>query len=86
MGDDLKVISVSGEGYCVAELCDGRYIVHELFGNESAVLCCAFEALKCEALVLRRPSLTGGKPYAMYKAFGGAPEIDNGFFGIPYGG
>lgn len=86
VGDEVKVICVQGEGYCVAELCDGRYIVRELFGNETSVLSCAFAELNCERLFLKRPTISGGKPYAMYKAIDGAPDIKAGFFGIPYGG
>lgn len=84
--DEVKVICVEGQGYCVAEFCDGRYIIHELFGNDTAVLCCVFKALDCEALVVKRPAASGGQPYGMYRAVDNAPDFDNGFFGIPYGG
>ena len=85
-GDEIKVICIKGQGYCVAEHCDGRYIVHELFGNKSAVLRGAFDALGCKTLVLKGPAASGGQPYGMYRAVNDAPDFDNGFFGIPYGG
>ncbi len=85
-GDEVKVVCVDGEGYGVAELCDGRYIVHELFGNENVVMSCIFDVLDCDTLVLKKPAVSDGEPYGMYKTVGDAPEITDGFFGIPYGG
>lgn len=84
--DDIKVICVAGEGYGVAEKCDGGYIVHELFGDENAVAGCIFSVLGCDTITVKKPSASDGEPYGMYKAVGDAPEITNGFFGIPYGG
>ncbi len=85
-GDDIKVVCVENEGYGVAELCDGRYIIHELFGNENAVISCIFDVLGCDTLVLKKPAILDGEPYGMYKPVGDVPGIINGFFGIPYGG
>lgn len=84
--DDVKVICVAGEGYGVVEKCDGGYIVHELFGNENAVISCIFNLLGCDTLTVKKPSASGGAPYGMYKTVGDAPELTDGFFGIPYGG
>ncbi len=84
--DEIKVICVAGEGYGVAELCDGRCIVHEVFGNENAVVGCIFNLLGCNTLTLKKPSASEGEPYGMYKTIGDAPELTDGFFGIPYGG
>lgn len=85
-GDDIKVICVENEGYGVAELCDGRYIIHELFGNENSVLSCIFDVLGCDILELRKPAVSYGEPCGMYKTVGDSPDFTNGFFGIPYGG
>jgi hypothetical protein len=84
--DDIKVICVAGEGYGVVEKCDGGYIVHELFGDENAVAGYIFSVLGCDKITVKKPSASDGEPYGMYKAVGDAPEITNGFFGIPYGG
>ncbi len=86
VGYDIKIIHVKGVGYAVAEICDGKCVVHEVFGNESVILGCVFDIVNCDTLTLKKSAKADGTPYGMYIPLGGAPDFVNGFFGIPYGG
>ena len=76
-----------GNGYAIYEIEDGGVTVHELFGDEKIILKSVFDLTGVESLTVRgfgdeRSSI----PFGMYKVVGDAPEINNAFFGIPYGG
>ncbi len=85
-GESLKVISVRDEGYAVAECEDGNVTVHEVFGNRDLLLSGVFELSGYSTLTVREPSQGDGVACGMYMITGDAPEINDGFFGIPYGG
>lgn len=76
-----------GNGYAIYEIEDGGVTVHELFGDEKILLKSVFDLTRVEALTLRGFSDGNSSvPFGMYSVVGDAPEINNAFFGIPYGG
>lgn len=83
--ENIKCISVDNCGYCVYEKNEKNIIVHELFGDRDFLLNEVFRLSGAAALSLREPSVQGGKPCAMYKNFGNAPELNRAFLGF-YGG
>lgn len=85
-GDSIKCFACDS-GYAVYENEDGQVTVHELFGDENMLIATVFDLTEADKVTLRKPAEGGcGVPYGMYRAFGNSPEINNAFFGIPYGG
>ncbi len=76
-----------GNGYAIYEIEDGGVTVHELFGDKKILLKSVLDLTGVDALTLRGFSDGASSvPFGMYLAVGDAPEINNAFFGIPYGG
>ncbi len=84
--NDICVISLENEGYCVYENINGSIIVHELFGNKNALLNKVFTETRKNEIAFYEPSLNCEIPCGMVKVIDDSPKIVNGFFGIPYGG
>ncbi len=76
----------NNSGYAVYETENGKVTVHELFGDKISLINAVFNLSGKDAVTLRKPTENGfGVPFGMYRAFGNVPEINNAFFGIPYG-
>lgn len=84
--ESVRAVKV-GNGYGVYEIEGGAVTVHELFGDEQSILQAIFNLTRADFLEIRGfPEAENNKPFGMYLALSGAPEIENAFFGIPYGG
>ncbi len=73
-------------GYILYEYEHGRVTVFEYFGDEASLLRAVFVETDAEWVEVREPCSQNeeGIPYGMYCPVSDAPEIENGFFGIPY--
>lgn len=80
----VKAFFVENEGYALYEENDEKLTVFELFGNEKLLLSRIFENTEKEEIALRKIAKKNSVPYGMYYKLSDAPEIRNGFFGIPY--
>ena len=58
--------------------------IFELFGNENLLLNAVFQNTEKEEIMYRHISNENPIPYGMYYKLTDSPEIQNGFFGIPY--
>ncbi len=86
VGDTIRAFSSDG-GYAVFETENEQVIIHELFGDEQALIKCVFDLSDKDTAILRIPSEDCDcVDFGMYRTLGDVPEIENAFFGIPYGG
>ncbi len=84
--ETVKAIKI-GNGYAVYENESGSVIVHEIFGDEESILQTIFNLTMADFLDVRAiPTKGNTEPFGMYLALNDAPQIENAFFGIPYGG
>ena len=81
---DVKTFFVENEGYALCEETEERLTVYELFGNEGLLLNLIFGNTQKETIFYRQVSKENSVPYGMYYKTTDVPEIQNGFFGIPY--
>lgn len=81
---EVKIVYSENEGYALYEETEEQLIVFELFGNEAILLNAVFENTEKEKFIYRQISDKNSIPYGMYYRLNDVPEIQNGFFGIPY--
>lgn len=81
---EVKTVFVEGEGYALYEETEEKLIVFELFGNEKLLLNAVFQHTEKEAIIYRQTAHENPIPYGMFYKLNDVPEIENGFFGIPY--
>lgn len=81
---EVKTIFVENEGYALYEETEEKLTVFELFGNEKLLLNAVFQNTKKNLLIYRQRAFENPIPYGMYYKINDVPEIQNGFFGIPY--
>lgn len=75
---------IEDEGYALYEETKEKLTVFELFGNDSLLLNAVFQNTEKEGIILRQIANENPIPYGMYYRLNDVPEIQNGFFGIPY--
>ena len=80
----VKTVFVENEGYALYEEAEEKLTVYELFGNENLLLNMIFQNTEKEEVMYRQISNGNTIPYGMFYKLNDAPEIHNGFFGIPY--
>ena len=85
VGADITCL-YDGKGYAVFEKEDGKVTVHECAGATASLFRKIFEISGARSITIREPAKVDGIPFGMYRAFGDAPELQNAFLGIPYGG
>lgn len=81
---EVKTVFIENEGYALYEETEETLTVFELFGNEKLLVSRVFENTEKEEIILRKIAKENSVPYGMYYKISNAPEIRNGFFGIPY--
>lgn len=81
---EVKTVFVSDEGYTLYEETEEKLTVYELFGNENILLNAIFQNTEKDEIIYRKFSNKNPIPYGMYYKLNDVPEIQNGFFGIPY--
>lgn len=81
---EVKTVFIENEGYALYEETEETLAVFELFGNEKLLVSRIFENTEKEEIILRKIAKENSVPYGMYYKISNAPEIRNGFFGIPY--
>lgn len=81
---EVKTVFVENEGYTLYEETEENITVFELFGNENLLLSVIFQNTEKDVIVCRQISNENPIPYGMYYKLKNVPEIQNGFFGIPY--
>lgn len=81
---EVKTVFVENEGYALYEETEEKLTVFELFGNEETLLNAVFKNTDKESIIYRQISNENPVPYGMFYKLNEAPEIQNGFFGIPY--
>ena len=81
---EVKTVFVENEGYTLYEETEENITVFELFGNENLLLSVIFQNTEKDVIVCRHISNENPIPYGMYYKLKNVPEIQNGFFGIPY--
>ena len=81
---EVKIASVENEGYALYEETEEQLVIFELFGNENLLLNAVFQNTEKEEIIYRQTANENSIPYGMFYKLNDAPEIENGFFGIPY--
>ncbi len=81
---EVKIISVENEGYVLYEETEEKLTVFELYGNEKLLLNEVFKNTEKEEIIYRQIAIENPIPYGMFYKLNDVPEIQNGFFGIPY--
>lgn len=81
---EVKTVYIENEGYALYEETEETLTVFELFGNEKLLVSRIFENTEKEEIILRKIAKENSVPYGMCYKISNAPEIRNGFFGIPY--
>ena len=81
---EVKTVFVENEGYALYEETEEKLTVFELFGNESLILNEVFNNTQKEEIIYRKVANENTIPYGMFYKLNDVPEIQNGFFGIPY--
>ncbi len=83
-----SVCRFSDDWYFVCDVTDNCATVYEWSADKESVVREAFAVTNAEKLCLRNLSAPSDKNilYGMYKNLNGAPELENGFFGVPYSG
>ncbi len=84
--NEINCFSVRGNGYCVYENEAGKVTVHEAFGNKKILLGEIFKRENVNTLKLREYSENKEIPCGMAKFLNSDVNIENLFFGVPYGG
>ncbi len=84
--ETVRAIKI-GDSYGIYENADGSVIIHEIFGDEESVIQTIFNITRADFLDVRCvPQKGSSEPFGMYLTISDAPQIENAFFGIPYGG
>ena len=81
---EVKTVFVEGEGYALYEETEDKLIIFELFGNKNLLLNAVFSNTEKEEIIYRQTANENPVPYGMFYKLNDVPEIQNGFFGIPY--
>lgn len=81
---EVKTLSVENEGYVLYEETEEKLVIFELFGNENLLLNAVFRNTEKEEIIYRQIANENPIPYGMLYKINDVPEIENGFFGIPY--
>lgn len=81
---EVKTVFVENEGYALYEETEEKLTVFELFGNENLLLNEVFNNTQKEEILYRKVANENSIPYGMFYKLNDVPEIQNGFFGIPY--
>ncbi len=81
---EVKTFFVKNEGYALYEEAEEKLTVYEIFGNEKILLNAVFQNTEKEKLVYRQDANENPIPYGMYYKINDVPDIEKGFFGIPY--
>ena len=81
---EVKNVFVEGEGYALYEETEDKLIIFELFGNKNLLLNAVFSNTEKEEIIYRQTANENPVPYGMFYKLNDVPEIQNGFFGIPY--
>ena len=81
---EVKTVYIENEGYALYEETKEKTTVYELFGNEKILLNAVFQSISKEEIIYRQVTNENTIPYGMFYKINDAPEIENGFFGIPY--
>lgn len=81
---EVKTVYLENEGYALYEETAEKLIVYELYGNENLLLNAVFNNTSKEEIICRKSPDEKPIPYGMYYRLNDVPEIENGFFGIPY--
>lgn len=81
---EVKTVFVENEGYALYEENEKKLVIFELFGNEELLLSAVFQNTEKNEALYRQASDKKAIPYGMYYKISDVPEIENGFFGIPY--
>ena len=81
---EVKKVFVENEGYALYEETEEKLTVFELFGSESLLLNAVFNNTQREEIIYRKVANENSIPYGMFYKLNDVPEIQNGFFGIPY--
>ena len=81
---EVKAVWVENAGYALYEETEEKLTVFELFGNESLILNEVFNNTQKEEIIYRKVANENTIPYGMFYKLNDVPEIQNGFFGIPY--
>ena len=86
VGEEMKVVCNSN-GYCVFSVENEKITVFEHFCKTGYKLPYHGIYNKDYFVVVRKPHSDGyGVPFGMYKSFGDTPQLEDAFFGVPYGG
>lgn len=80
----VKTVFIENEGYALYEETEEVLVIFELFGNENLLLNEVFSNTEKEEVIYRQISNENPIPYGMFFKLSDVPEIQNGFFGIPY--
>lgn len=81
---EVKSIFIENEGYALYEETEEKLVIFELFGNENLLLNAVFQHTEKEEIIYRQVANENSIPYGMFYTINVVPEIENGFFGIPY--
>ncbi len=81
---EVKTVFIENEGYALYEETKEKLTIYELFGNENLLLNAIFQKAEKDVIVYRQISNENSIPYGMFYKLNDVPEIQNGFFGIPY--
>ena len=81
---EVKTVFIENEGYALYEETKESLVIYELFGNEKLLLEAVFQNTEKNEIIYRHPTIENPIPYGMYYKINDVPEIQNGFFGIPY--
>ena len=81
---EVEAVFVENEGYALFEETEKGVVLYELFGNEETLLKAVFQNTEKTEAIFRQASDKIPVPYGMYYKINDVPEIENGFFGIPY--
>ncbi len=85
VSSDVGWVNVPEKGWALFERLEEEIIVRELYGDENVLLPCVFKETGADSAAVRIPCRKGeGIPYGMYLKILDCPDIDNGFFGMPY--
>ncbi len=81
---EVKTAFIENEGYALYEETEEKLTVYELFGNEEVLINAVFQNTEKEKIIYRTVADNNPVSYGMFYKLNDAPEIQNGFFGIPY--
>lgn len=81
---EIKTVFCENGGYALFEENEKSLVIFELFGDENLLLSKVFGVTEKQSAILRKAANENPVPYGMYYILNGAPEIRNGFFGLPY--